>query len=107
MWEVAGCLLLAAGVWFLWDSLQAREAANARMRAACRERGYLFLDDTVALERLRPARGDDGRVRLRRVYRFEYSETGHDREPGRVTMLGAVVERVDVGRPDLTVVPLQ
>lgn len=106
MAEVLVAAVAAAAAWFLWDSLKAREAANAELRAACRARGFLFLDDTVALDRLRPARGDDGRVRLRRVYRFEYSDTGNDRRRGHVTLLGAEIERVDLGRPDLTVVPL-
>ncbi len=107
MWELAASAVIVAGAWFLWDSLKAREAANTELRAACRARGYLFLDDTVALDRLRPARGDDGRVRLRRVYRFEYSDTGNDRRRGHVTLLGPMIESVDLGRPDLTVVPLQ
>lgn len=106
MWELAVGAALAAGVWFLWDSLKAREAANVELRAACRARGFLFLDDTVALARLRPARDDDGRVRLRRVYRFEYSDTGNDRRRGHVTLLGATIEQVDLGRPELTVVLL-
>ena len=106
MWEVAGFLLVAAVGWFLWDSLKAREAANAELRAGCRAQGLLFLDDTVALDRLRPVRDEDGRVRLRRTYRFEYSDTGHNRRRGHVTLVGAAVEQVDMGRPDLSVVPL-
>ena len=106
MWEVAGFLLVAAAGWFLWDSLKAREAANAVLRAGCRAQGLLFLDDTVALARLRPVRDEDGRVRLRRTYRFEYSDTGHNRRRGHVTLVGATVEQVDMGPPDLSVVPL-
>ena len=68
--------------WFLWDSLKAREAANAAIRPACRAEGLLFLDDTVALDRLRPERDDDGRMRLARVYRFEYSDNGTNRRRG-------------------------
>ena len=46
MIELAAVVLLAAAGWFLWDSLQAREAANAAIRPACRAEGLLFLDDT-------------------------------------------------------------
>lgn len=107
MWELAGFLAVVAGGWFLWDSLKAREAANVTLRAECRAQGLQFLDDTVALDRIRPARDDNGRVQLHRVYRFEYSETGNERRRGRIALAGATVESVDMGRPDLAVVPLQ
>ena len=90
-------LLFAAGGWFLWDSLKVREAANAAMRAACKSEGLLFLDDTVALESVWPTRDDNGHLKLRRVYRFEYSDTGHNRRKGSVVMLGDKVSIVDVG----------
>jgi hypothetical protein len=92
---LAALALLAAG-WFLWDSLKAREAANAAMRAACRARGWLFLDDTVALESLRPVRDGDGRLRLRRVYGFQYSDTGDNRRKGSVTVVADTVSALDV-----------
>jgi len=106
MWELAAVGAVAAVGWFLWDSLTAREAANAELRAACRAQDLLFLDDTVGLARIRPARDAEGRAKLRRVYRFEYSDTGHDRRRGHVTLLGTAIESVDLGRPDLRVVPL-
>lgn len=99
MLEALVAAVAAAAAWFLWDSLKAREAANAAIRPACRSEGLLFLDDTVALDAIRPARGDDGRVRLARVYRFEYSDTGDNRRRGTVALLGARIVRVDLGLP--------
>jgi hypothetical protein len=95
--ELAAVALLAAAGWFLWDSLQAREAANAAIRPACVAEGLLFLDDTVALDRLRLGRDDEGRLRIARVYRFDYSDTGSNRCRGSVTLLGARVVNVDLG----------
>lgn len=95
--EIFGLLVVGAGGWFVWDSLKAREAANAAMRAACRAEGMLFLDDTVALESVRPVRNDDGQLRLRRVFRFEYSDTGHNRRKGSVEMVGAAMSALDLG----------
>lgn len=85
--EFLGLLLLAAGGWFLWDSLKAREAANVAIRAACRGEGLLFLDDTVGLESVWPVRDGEGRMRLRRVYGFEYSDTGDNRRRATVTLV--------------------
>lgn len=97
MIEIAAVLVLAAAGWFLWDSLQAREAANAAIRPACRAHGLLFLDDTVALERLRPQRNSEGQLRIERVYRFDYSDTGQNRCRGSVTLVGGQVMAVDLG----------
>lgn len=99
MLETLSLLLLAAGVWFLWDSLKAREAANLAIRETCRQHGLMFLDDTVGLSSLRPARDDHGHAVLRRVYRFEYSDTGDQRKAGSIALLGARVLAVTVTVP--------
>lgn len=57
-------------------------------RAACAAENLLLLDDTVAVRSLRPVRDDAGRLRLQRVYDFEYSDTGDNRRRGSVTLLG-------------------
>ena len=88
---------LAAAGWFLWSSLRARESANAAIRPACQAEGYLFLDDTVALDRIRLRRNDEGRVTIERVYRFDYSDTGDNRRRGYVTLLGARVVELSLG----------
>jgi Protein of unknown function (DUF3301) len=95
--EILSALALAAIGWFLWDSLKAREAANAAIRPACHAEQLLFLDDTVALESVWPMRDAEGRMRLRRVYRFEYSDTGDNRRKGSITLLGSAVDAIDIG----------
>ena len=59
---------------------------------ACEREGLQFLDDTVECISLRPARDDAGRLRLRRVYRFEFSDTGDNRRAGHIVMLGDEVQ---------------
>ena len=95
--ELAGLALVAGLVWLVWDSLRAREAAVAASRDACNAHGWQFLDDTVAIESVRLARDDLGRLRLRRVYGFEYNDTGDARRQGSVVMLGAKVVLVHIG----------
>lgn len=90
--ELAALALLFAGI-FLWvDSLRARERAVAAGREACRRYGVQLLDETVAFARLRLARDAAGRLRLRRTYVFEFSETGNNRRHGAIVMLGARLE---------------
>jgi hypothetical protein len=55
-----------------------------------------FLDDTVAFARLRLGRDDAGRLRLRRTYGFEFSDTGDNRRQGAIVMLGARVESLQL-----------
>ena len=95
--EIIGLLVLLGGGWFVWDSLKAREAANAAMRDACKTERLLFLDDTVALKSVWPVRNDEGQVRLRRVYGFEYSDTGHDRHKGSIIMVADTVAALNIG----------
>lgn len=86
--EIAGLLALGAIVWLWYDGLKARDAGIRVVRAACQSEGLQLLDDTVAIASLRPARNDDGQLVLRRVYSFEYSDTGDNRRRGSVVLLG-------------------
>lgn len=88
MWEAAALLLIVAGALFWTDSLRARERALAAGRRACERYGVQLLDETVAFASLRLARDEDGRVRLKRTYRFEFSDTGDNRRHGAIVMLG-------------------
>ncbi len=94
MWEAAVLVGIVAGLAFWVDSLRARERALAAGRAACERHGLQFLDETVAGASTRLARDDDGQVRIRRVFVFEYSDTGNNRRRGSVTLSGARVRDV-------------
>lgn len=95
--EIIGLVLLLAGAWFWMDSTKAREAGMRAARAACDAEGLLLLDDTVALGMLRPERDDAGQLRLRRVYHFEYSDTGNNRRRASVTLLGSELVMLYIG----------
>lgn len=98
--DLLGFLLLAGTTWVWLDSLKAREMAVAAARAACDSERLLLLDDTVAIQRLGLARDGDGTLRLRRVYGFEYSDTGNDRTAGSIAMLGSRVLVVNLNLRD-------
>jgi hypothetical protein len=98
--EILSVVLLGAIAWFWLDSLGAREAAMKAARAACDAEGLMLLDDTVAISGLKAARDEDGRMRLQRVYDFEYSDTGNNRRKGSVVLLGRRVVLFNVGFRD-------
>jgi uncharacterized protein DUF3301 len=91
-WELAALVAIALLGWLWYDSMRAREGAVAAGRGACERERLQFLDDTVECVSVRPGRGEHGRASLRRVYRFEFSDTGDNRRSGRIVMLGAEVE---------------
>jgi len=90
--ELAVLVLGLAGVWLWSDSLVVRERAIRAGRDACRRYDLQLLDETVAFARLRLGRDEAGRMRLRRTYTFEFSDTGDNRRHGAIVMLGARVE---------------
>jgi hypothetical protein len=92
MWEAAAIILIVAGGFFWIDSLRARERALSAGRGACERYDVQLLDETVQFARLRLARDDEGRLRLRRTYTFEFSDTGNNRRHGAIVMLGAQLQ---------------
>lgn len=89
-------LLILAVLWFWLDSARSREAAVRVCAAACRERNIQFLDQTVGLRRIGIGWSNRG-LRLRRTYRFDYSEEGVERHSGHVVMLGSQVVDLSFG----------
>lgn len=88
MLQLIALALVAGATWFWVDSLRARERAVAAGRAACARYDLQFLDETVAFVKLRLVRDADGRIRLRRTYAFEFSDTGDNRRAGVIVTLG-------------------
>jgi len=54
----------------------------------CRDADVIFLDDSVALSRIRLCRHRNGRIGLYRRFGFEFSSDGEQRYQGYIDMLG-------------------
>ncbi|MCA1605682.1 MAG: DUF3301 domain-containing protein [Acidobacteria bacterium] len=94
--------LLAIGVivgliWFWSDSLRAREFALRECKTVCERTDRQLLDQTVALASVGLTRDPEGRVCVRRRYRFEFSIDGGDRYPGQITLTAGRVESLWLG----------
>lgn len=96
MLDIVIIVILLAVLGFWWSSFAAREAARQACVRRCDEHGLQFLDDSVALSRLRLQRNPLGRLVFYREYRFEFSRHGVERYPGRVSLLGQQVLQVDM-----------
>jgi hypothetical protein len=95
-WEIFLLGVLGAVGWYWYTGMQAREQAIAAGRHSCSVSGIQFLDESVALSRIRLARNGSGQLQLQRDYRFEFSDTGNNRRPGVIRMLGNCVEWINL-----------
>lgn len=90
-------LVIAAALgiaWFWLDSMKCHDIAVATAKRETTNADVQLLDATVALDKLRLARNEDGQLGLRRSYRFEFSETGDNRRSGLILMQGSTVVTV-------------
>lgn len=88
----------ALAVWLWLDGARAREIATALARQVCERNGVQFLDGTAALARLGLRWTRQG-LKLRRVFRFDYSEAGVGRHSGRVVLVGIELEEIWLDPP--------
>lgn len=92
--EITLLLALGAAGWLWYDTMRAREAALRAGRDACQRAGVLLLDDTVAASPVGFGRDRRGHLVVRRRYRFEFTDTGNNRRPGTMVLLGTEVQSV-------------
>jgi len=89
-------LLLITIGWLFLDSLRSQEAAITICGKACKERNVQLLDQTVSLHRIGIRWGTEG-IKLRRIYRFDYSDDGKDRHTGHLILVGIRQEELSMG----------
>ncbi|MDX1592725.1 MAG: DUF3301 domain-containing protein [Gammaproteobacteria bacterium] len=89
---------LGALAWFWHANLQVRERATRAARRTCEADGVQFLEETVALRRMRPCRDARGRLVWCRLYQFDYSVDGATRQQGFVHFTGRRMEGVGLAR---------
>lgn len=95
--ELFGIAVLGALAWLWYDSVHVREIGVRAARRACEAEDLQLLDDTVAIASFSLARDDEGRLRLRRAYGFDFSDNGNNRRRGSLVMLGADVLVINTG----------
>ncbi len=101
---VATALGLVAGLCYWWDSISARDAALGAVHRACIEANVQLLDRAIFRERMRPVRDEGGRLRVLRIYGFEFTSDGARRHRGLIALIGRRVievhmEAYPIGHP--------
>jgi hypothetical protein len=80
-------IALLVAYWWQWQSV--RQIALQACKDYCRARNIQLLDQTVALRAVRFKRDAGGRLRLWRLFLFEFTASGSERCNGHVLMLGS------------------
>ena len=88
-------ILISAFLYWL-DSIRAKEIATSHSRAACKKVLLEFLDETVAIKKVRLRRNSLGRLMFYREYQFEFTSTGEHRYKGVVKLLGKHLLEVEM-----------
>ena len=94
MTEILPIVVLAAIAWFWWGSTRAREVAVSAAAAACRRQDVQLLDQTVQVRQIKLQRDERGSMHIARMYSFEFSIHGVERESGYAVTLGDRLVRV-------------
>lgn len=96
---ILALFVIVFAVWAWSRAMRAREVATTICAEVCAGHELQFLDGSVSLVAIRLARSTDGRLALRRVYQFEFSRGGYNRERGRIWLVGSRVDRLEFEHP--------
>lgn len=88
--------VLGGAAWYWFAGTRVRELAIAAARRSAKMSDVQLLDQTVSQARVSLSCDREGRWRIWREYRFEYSRDGLSREVGHIIMLGQRLEAVIV-----------
>ena len=87
--------LLGWGAWYWWRGLAIKEMALQAARHACERADVDLLDQSVCLSAMGVRRDGQGRLRLQRTFRFDFTATGEGRYRGQVVLLGQRTQSVE------------
>ncbi|ALG68489.1 DUF3301 domain-containing protein [Beggiatoa leptomitoformis] len=89
-------ILLAAIVWYWFDSQRSHEKAVSICRKLCQQYELQLLDDTVVQRKLGLSRRADGWLQLKRTYFFEFFAGGDNRAEGVLVLNGERLEMFEL-----------
>lgn len=88
---------LVAGIGiFVWLQINVTRMARLHARNYCERVGVQFLDQNVVIKSMRPVASTRSLFALKRRYQFEFATVGDRRYTGVVTMVGPVLEGVEL-----------
>ncbi|MEM1403007.1 MAG: DUF3301 domain-containing protein [Pseudomonadota bacterium] len=86
--------VLGGAAWYWFSGTRVRELAIQAARRSTVTADLQLLDQTVSQAKVSLSKDKNGRWRVWRQYRFEYSRDGVNREIGQIIMLGNILQAV-------------
>ncbi len=100
-------ILLGLITWLWFDTQRSQEAAKMICKQMCNQFNLQLLDDTIALVQIRLQRNSRGWLQLKRIYEFEFSDSGNSRQRGMIIMRGSALEILELpGYMDRVILPI-
>ena len=91
-------LFLLLAFWI--STMNSRDEARKRVRQFCSNHGIQLLDQTGALRHLHFTRKTNGSLGFVRIFRFDYSDNGFERQDGMIWMRGDQPVRISLRSGD-------
>lgn len=88
------CTIIAALISFWWQGDRIKGLALSHVYRHCKDQNLQLLDQTMVLKGVWPVRDDEGSLRLRRTYGFEFTSTGEARSDGTIILFGARLQNL-------------
>ena len=89
-------ILLALITWWWFDTQRSQESAKTICKQICQQFNLQLLDDTITLIQIRWQWDSRYFLRLKRIYEFEFSDSGNNRQLGWIMMRGTVMEILEL-----------
>ncbi len=103
--EILLIILILAGIWYWWDTLQSNEMALTVCRQKCSNARLQLLDATVSRQRSWLRRGSGGSIQICRLYAFEYTDEQavdyEQRKYGYIVLIGKQVVETSLANESL------
>jgi hypothetical protein len=101
--DILLALLFGGLCLYFLSAIRVRELAVQAVARAGQQDDYQLLDQAVHIRRISLSRDRQGRWRIWRQYRFDYSFDGVERRQDHVIMLGKTLQAVVISDPARTI----
>lgn len=88
-------IIILATAWW-WRIHGQRDYALKCIKAHCQKLNLTLLDGYAALKKITLKKDNNGKLRLARVYSFEFTVTGEQRYTGYITLFGYAIGHIEL-----------
>lgn len=94
--EIILTLAIVTGIAWWWRIHGQRDFALKAVEQHCKKLNISLLDGYVALKQVKLQRDSHGKLRLAKLYNFEFTVTGEQRYVGAITLYGFYVAAINL-----------